>query len=73
MLGTLVAILEKAQRVPQKVSDFDTRTTECWDETNAQMSGIIKRELGYPDLDQYEVIYSGPHFFVGTPLTKTPR
>jgi hypothetical protein len=32
-----------------------------------KMKGIIKPELGYPNYDQYEVIYSGPHFFVGTP------
>lgn len=45
----------------------------CFDETNAPKAGIIKRNTCYPVLSQYEMIYSGPHFYISNPLYKTPR
>ena len=69
----IVDILEKLSSFPNKVSDFQPLTLEGFHETNAQDKGIIKPETRYPDYDQYELIYSGPHFFVGTPFYKTPR
>lgn len=69
----IISVLEKLSAFPTKVKDFETRTTVCWDETNAVNAGIIRRETKFPDLEKYELIYSGPHFFVGNPLYKTPR
>jgi len=69
----IVSVLEKLSQFPSKVSDAETRITDCWNEVIAQDKGIIRRETRYPDLEQYELIYSGPHFFVATPLYKTPR
>jgi len=69
----IVSVLEKLSRFPTKVGDVPNIVSEGWHETNAQDKGIIRRETGYPDLDKYELIYSGPHFFVGQPLYKTPR
>ena len=45
----------------------------CFDETNAPKAGIIKRNTCVPDLSKYEMIYSGPHFYVANPIYKTPR
>src|SRR5690606_20724935 len=42
------------------------------DETYAQRDGTIKRQTQFPDNPE-KWILSGPHFFVGTPLYKTPR
>lgn len=69
----IVSVLEKLSRFPGKVADVPNVVSEGWHETNAQDKGIIRRETRYPDLDKYELIYSGPHFFVGQPLYKTPR
>src|SRR5690606_10972170 len=33
----------------------------------------IVRNTKYPELEHYEMIYSGPHFFVANPMYKTPR
>ena len=41
-------------------------------ETGAVDDGIISRIVNVPKED-YELIYSGPHFYVGNPLYKTPR
>src|SRR5690606_10280094 len=35
--------------------------------------GTIERNTKYPDWENYELIYSGPHLFTGTSFYKTPR
>ncbi len=69
----LLAVLEKLGQFPTSVGDFENKISEGWHETNAVNEGIIERNTQYPDLEKYELIYSGPHFFVGNPLYKTPR
>lgn len=70
----LVSVLEKFARVPKRLGDLagDYFPLEMWHETDAQRDGTIRRETSFaasPD----EFILSGPHFFVGNPLNKTPR
>jgi len=50
-------------------------STDMFNETNAQRDGIITRQENptYQPKEAHEWILSGPHFFVGTPLNKTPR
>ena len=50
----------------------DYRATFHWNETYAQKDGTIKRETRFPKGPE-ELVLSGPHFFVGNPLYKTPR
>ena len=71
----IISVLEKLSSYASKVEDFELKTSVAWDETNARNAGIIKRVLPTvtPNLDEYEMIYSGPHFFVANPLYKTPR
>ena len=47
-------------------------STVCWDETASLKKGLIKRDTHFP-IEAKEVIYSGPQFYVGTPIAKTPR
>jgi len=47
-------------------------STQFWNETTDEKNGIMKRSTGFPE-DLVHWILSGPHFFVGTPLNKTPR
>jgi hypothetical protein len=69
----IVGILVKLGKLTNSVERFDTKISVCWDETNDLNAGYIKRETTYPNLNNYELIYSGPHFFVSNPLYKTPR
>lgn len=71
---------EPILRVLEKLADFKTSVakyipiiTVGIDETNGVNNGIMRRETKYPDFNAYEMIYSGPHIFVGNPLYKTPR
>ncbi len=69
----IINVLDKLSEFPNSVKDFENKITEGWHETNDVDAGIISRNTDYPKLDEYEMIYSGPHFFVGNPLYKTPR
>ncbi|QEY64977.1 class I SAM-dependent DNA methyltransferase [Metapseudomonas lalkuanensis] len=74
----LVSVLDKFVRVRHRLADLqgDYYSTVCFDETYAQRDGIIRRrsisEQGFSD-DPAEFVLSGPHFFVGNSLSKTPR
>lgn len=70
----LINVLEKFAKYPKKLSNIkgEYYSTEMWHETNAQSDGTIDRNtifVGSPK----SLILSGPHFFVGNPLYKTPR
>lgn len=74
----LVSVLDKFARVPRRLGDLqgDYYTSVCFDETYAQRDGTIRRrgasEPGFVELPA-EFVLSGPHFYVGNPLNKTPR
>ena len=69
----IMQVLEKLGQFSTSLKDFETKITVCWDETNDLNAGFIQRRTQFPDIEGYEMIYSGPHFFVANPLYKTPR
>ncbi|WP_017911756.1 hypothetical protein [Xanthomonas sp. SHU 166] len=70
----LVSVLEKFARVPRRLGDLkdDYFTLEMWHETGAQKDGTIRRETGFVGRPE-DFVLSGPHFYVGNPLSKTPK
>ncbi len=70
----MIFVLEKFAAYPKRLTDLKNEyfATEMWHETNAQKDATIKRETRYPEHPE-ELILSGPHFFVGNPVYKTPR
>jgi len=74
----LVAVLEKFAHVPRRLGDLgeDIFCTQHWNESLAQADGTIRRrrrgEQGFVS-DPAEFVLSGPHFYVGNPLSKTPK
>lgn len=70
---TILLIIEKLSIFHGTIKDFESKITVCWDETNDLNAGNIKKSLKFPNQDKFEMIYSGPHFFVSNPLYKTPR
>jgi hypothetical protein len=67
-------VLRKLAQHPRRLRDLgvDVFGTEMWHETNDQKNGTIRRETRVPQSTD-EWILSGPHFYVGNPLNKTPR
>jgi hypothetical protein len=73
----LLKVLEKFAAVPQRLADVKGQymATVMFDETYAQRDGIIKRmeNPSYQPENPEDWVISGPHFYVGNPLNKTPR
>ena len=67
-------MVAKLAEHPRRFADIrgEFFKTQHWDETNAQHNGTIRRETRFPKVPA-EMVVSGPHFFVGNPLNKTPR
>ncbi|MFH4481274.1 Eco57I restriction-modification methylase domain-containing protein [Vibrio diabolicus] len=70
----LISVLEKFAAQPKRLGDLqgEYMSLEMWHETNAQKDGTIERTTQFPTSAKQWVL-SGPHFFVGTPMYKTPR
>ncbi|MGE6150209.1 hypothetical protein ACLHZ5_20575 [Aeromonas media] len=70
----LVAVLEKFAAQPKRLGELQGQyfSTVMFDETYAQSDGTTKRQTQFPKAAE-QWILSGPHFYVGTPLYKTPR
>ena len=70
----LQSVLEKFAAATKRLGNLQGKyyATEMWNETNAQKNGTIRRGTSFP-VDPTQLILSGPHFYVGSPLYKTPR
>jgi hypothetical protein len=71
--GKVISVLEKLCGFDSFVKDFEYKFTEGWHETYAIDNKILKRETKEATIDKYELIYSGPHFYVANPFYKTPK
>ena len=73
----ILDVLRKFIKVQLRLVDLkgEYMPTEMFHEANAQRDGIITRQESpaFQTADPSEWVLSGPHFFVGTPLNKTPR
>jgi len=72
----LLSVLEKLATAPLRLGDLHKEIcfspSTYWHEVGSQKKGIIKRDTGFvhdPDI----AVLSGPHFYVGNPINKTPR
>ena len=72
--GALLTALGKLAAYPQRLDHMrdEFYVTQHWNETISQGDGTISRETRFP-ATPVDMILSGPHFFVGNPLNKTPR
>jgi hypothetical protein len=70
----VISVLKKLAGQRRRLSDLKDRyfTTVCFDETNAQRDGTIRRHTAFA-IEPTDLVLSGPHIFVGNPLYKTPR
>ena len=73
----ILHVLEHFVAVDRRLGDLQGEyfATVMFDETYAQRDGIITRQdnPSYQPTTADEWVISGPHFYVGTPLNKSPR
>lgn len=70
---SIVRILEKLSSFKGSVNNLESKISEGWHETNDVNDNLIRRDTQFPIINEYEMIYSGPHFFVSNPIYKTPK
>ncbi len=70
---TIISVLSKISSYPYRLKDKEYVISNCFHETGAVDNGIICRKTCIPNVNNYEMIYNGPSFYVGNPLYKTPR
>ena len=69
----ILNVLSKIETFQTHVRDFKHIITECFHETGAPKAGIIVRDTHFPDIENYDMIYNGPHIYVSNAYSKTPR
>ena len=69
----ILNVLSKIETFQTHVRDFRHIITVCFDETGAPKAGIIVRDTHFPDIENYDMIYNGPHIYVANAYSKTPR
>ena len=70
----LLSVLRKFSQQRRKIRHLGSNffCTSMFNETIDQRNGAITRATKFPKLMQ-DFVYSGPHFSIGNPLSKTPR
>ena len=70
----ILSIMRRLAEAPRRLRNLRDAYADVrmWDETNARKDGTIRRETRFP-CSLHEWIVSGPQFFVGNPLNKTPK
>jgi len=72
----LLSVLEKFAAQPTRLANLHERffsgPSTFWHEHSSQRDGNIRRDTSFPN-DLMHWVLSGPHFYAGNPLNKTPR
>jgi hypothetical protein len=73
----LVTVIDKINQAAKWLPELEGKyfATVMFDETYSQRDGILTRQdnPSFQPNNTNEWVISGPHFYVGTPLNKTPR
>lgn len=72
----MLGILDKISNYERKVSSVTNKITVCFDETGASKEGLIKdvrSHTCYPSMENCEMIYNAPQFYVSNPVYQTPK
>lgn len=72
----ILGILDKISNYPKKVNVTKYVITECLHETGAPTAGLIKdvrSHTCYPNMNNCEMIYNAPQFYVSNPIYQTPK
>ena len=68
----IIKVLEKLSKFPKHLRDFSQKIiTRDFEETSATANGLLEKKNQFP-VGGYDVVYSGPHFFVANPCYKIP-
>ncbi|HPH38148.1 MAG TPA: hypothetical protein PL108_10820 [Sediminibacterium sp.] len=65
--------IKKLSEWKKRVDSLEIFITDCFNETNSTKKGFLIAQTSEVIWDNYELILSGPQFFVATPFYKNPQ
>lgn len=68
----ILQAIEKIGMFPSRLANYDYDYVIGFDQAQSEKDGLLRRETKWAQLDEFELIVSGPHFFVVNPLYKNP-
>ncbi|MEO5775740.1 MAG: hypothetical protein ABIQ27_02480, partial [Flavobacterium sp.] len=69
----VIQVLEKLSVTKERISDKNISYSEGFHETSSISGGELERKTIYPDLNNYELVLTGPMISVSYPLFKSPQ
>lgn len=69
----ILSVLIKIGNHDKRLKSIDHRIVIGFDEASFTKSAILSKSTRYPNVEMYESIISGPHFYVSQPIFKNPR
>lgn len=70
---SIINVLESISVFPNKLSDFPIIITAALNESASVKNRITEDRPSIPNIEEYEMVYSGPNFFVNNPFNKSAR
>lgn len=68
----LLSAIFKINQFGNELENITCKISMCWNQTNSVNDNILKEETAYPVIEEYQMVYSGPHFFISNPISKSP-
>ena len=68
----IIQAIEKIGMFPSRLANYDYDYVIGFDQAQSEKDGLLRRETKWAQLDEFELIVSGPHFYVVNPLYKNP-
>lgn len=69
----VLSILSKISKLSKRISDIETVPYSGLNQTTDVSNGTIRRDVDYPNIDNYEMVYVAPQISVANPLAQNPR
>lgn len=68
----LLSAVFKITQFGKELKNSSNKISMCWNQTNSVKDNILIEKSAYPIIEECQMVYSGPHFFVGNPISKSP-
>ena len=68
----ILDVFNKLSSHPKNLRDIDYKLVIGFDQSQSEKDGYLKRITKWSVIDEYELIISGPQFFVSNPFYKNP-
>lgn len=69
---SILSVFSKFEKFSSRLNGQNFHFIIGFDQAQAEKDGLLKRETKWANMEDYELVISGPQFFVSNPLYKNP-